>query len=283
MTDPQQPDGAWLGLIGQALRADLEELADLRVRTGVANAQLAELGGKLDQIAEMISPMVRETRVDDGKDHSWKAPDPVELVREFVAQRRSSSAPAPLARLGCDEVEHDRPAAYGAEHLADHWEVIGRSLVHAIADPFRALNEHGRQMPTVPSETKRFGDCLVRRWGQVAQKIRDQRARVDRPAAWPADRKMLPRHLEMCAGHINDDIGRHVDIGPHVDLVSVLYSPSSSASWWSGRLPARTRLQACWTELWSFPPKRMPISGKDSRSRVRVKYMAIARGPETSG
>ena len=67
---------------------DLEELADLRVRTGVANAQLDEIGGKLDEIAEMISPGVRETRVDDGKDTSWKAPDTVDLVREFVAQRR---------------------------------------------------------------------------------------------------------------------------------------------------------------------------------------------------
>ena len=79
-------DGAWIGV--NTIRAELEELADLRVRTGVANAQLAELGGKLDQIAEMISPGVRDARVDDGKDTSWKAPDPVDLVREFVAQRR---------------------------------------------------------------------------------------------------------------------------------------------------------------------------------------------------
>lgn len=54
----------------------------------VAESQLRVLGGQLDQIAESVSPGVRETRIDDGKDRSWKAPDTVELVREFVEQRR---------------------------------------------------------------------------------------------------------------------------------------------------------------------------------------------------
>lgn len=75
-------DGAWLGV--NTIRAELEELADLRVRVGVAQGQIVDFGAQLDQIVELVhtpEPLV------EGKDHSWKAPDPVDAVCEFVARR----------------------------------------------------------------------------------------------------------------------------------------------------------------------------------------------------
>ena len=78
-------DGAWLGQVGASLRADLEELADLRIRHGIASAQIDKLCAQLDQIVELVrtpKPPV------EGKDHSWKAPDPVEAVKAFVAPRQ---------------------------------------------------------------------------------------------------------------------------------------------------------------------------------------------------
>ena len=68
-----------------AQRVEREELADLRVRVGVAQGQIADLGAQLDQIVELVHTPEQPV---EGKDASWKAPDPVELVREFVARRQ---------------------------------------------------------------------------------------------------------------------------------------------------------------------------------------------------
>lgn len=68
-----------------AQRVEREELADLRVRVGVAQGQIADLGAQLDQIVELVHTPKQPV---EGKNHSWKAPDPVGAVREFVARRQ---------------------------------------------------------------------------------------------------------------------------------------------------------------------------------------------------
>ena len=67
-----------------AQRVEREELADLRVRVGVAQGQIVDFGAQLDQIVELVH--TPESLV-EGKDHSWKAPNAVDAVREFVARR----------------------------------------------------------------------------------------------------------------------------------------------------------------------------------------------------